>query len=144
MIKSPKVTRVLVVRRWTAKLAPPHSAEANWQACIGDYDIDLELNELCGNFSEALQGMSQRLNTGPLADVDIHTSNNQFNDWIRRSRADLAMMVTQTPHGLYPYAGVPWFSTVFGRDGIITALQMLWCNPGMARGVLRRGMPMSR
>ncbi len=89
-----------------------------------------------GNFSEALQGMTQRLNTGPLADVDIHTSNNQFNDWIRRSRADLAMMVTQTPHGLYPYAGVPWFSTVFGRDGIITALEILWLVPSVAKGVL--------
>ena len=89
-----------------------------------------------GGFGEALQVMNQKRSTGPLADVDIHTSNEQFNDWIRRSRADLAMMVTQTSHGLYPYAGVPWFSTVFGRDGIITALEMLWLVPSVAKGVL--------
>jgi glycogen debranching enzyme len=89
-----------------------------------------------GNYGEALQIMNHKRNTGPMADVDIHSSNDQFNDWVRRSRADLAMLVTTTPHGLYPYAGVPWFSTIFGRDGIITALELLWLVPAIAKGVL--------
>jgi len=66
----------------------------------------------------------------------MYGSNSRFNDWINRSISDVQMMMVGNPERDYPYAGVPWFGTVFGRDGIITALQTLWLNPGMARGVL--------
>ena len=67
----------------------------------------------------------------------IHTSNEAFNDWMNRSRADLDMLCTAGPGGPFPYAGIPWFSTAFGRDSLITALQCLWLDPVLAGGVLR-------
>ena len=66
----------------------------------------------------------------------IYSSNSRFTDWIKRSAADVQMMTIGNPETNYPYAGVPWFSTVFGRDGIIAALQMLWLSPEIAKGVL--------
>jgi glycogen debranching enzyme len=67
----------------------------------------------------------------------IYSSNSRFTDWIKRSGADVQMMMIGNPEINYPYAGVPWFSTVFGRDGIIAALQMLWLSPEIAKGVLQ-------
>ncbi len=68
--------------------------------------------------------------------VNITTSNEHFNELLHRSRADICTMLTETPYGNYYYAGIPWYCTTFGRDGIITALQCLWIAPQNARGVL--------
>ena len=96
----------------------------DWRPTVLDYERA---------FAEAGRALKQ----AHAHDCAIDTSNEQFNDWINRSIPDLHMMVTQTPGGPYPYAGVPWFSTPFGRDGIITALECLWVAPAVARGVLQ-------
>ncbi|WGS22708.1 MULTISPECIES: amylo-alpha-1,6-glucosidase [unclassified Bradyrhizobium] len=70
--------------------------------------------------------------------ANVETSNNIFNEVMCQAMADLNMLMTETPQGRYPYAGIPWYSTTFGRDGLVTALQMLWIDPRIAQGVLKR------
>lgn len=88
------------------------------------------------SYDQAFFQAEHALQSARARDCGIDTSNEQFNDWLNRSQPDLHMMITETPAGPYPYAGVPWFSAPFGRDGLITALESLWINPDLAKGVL--------
>lgn len=84
----------------------------------------------------ALRAACQALHDTARQSATLETSSSAVNEVLCRSMADLSMLVTETECGPYPYAGVPWFSTAFGRDGLITAMQLLWLNPTLARGVL--------
>jgi glycogen debranching enzyme len=88
-------------------------------------------------FYVALRDARRALRRIAGAAASIDSDNEVFNEAARRCIADLAMLITETPHGPYPYAGIPWFSTAFGRDALVTALLTLWMDPGLARGVLR-------
>jgi len=89
-------------------------------------------------FFRGLLAHRREMRRSTVGATSIETSNDIFNEVLCQSMADLNMLMTDTPQGRYPYAGIPWYSTTFGRDGIITALQMLWIDPRVARGVLRR------
>jgi glycogen debranching enzyme len=87
-------------------------------------------------YSSAIRHAESEMKSALRSAPRVASSNSRFNDWMRRSSADVQMMTIGNPEVNYPYAGVPWFSTVFGRDGIITALEMLWVDPALAKGVL--------
>jgi glycogen debranching enzyme len=67
----------------------------------------------------------------------VNSSNESFTDVICRATSDVYTLITWGESGPYPYAGIPWFNTIFGRDGIITAMLMMWLDPAIARGVLQ-------
>ena len=90
-----------------------------------------------GTFTTAFESAGADLAESSSSRCEVYSSNQSFNNWMRRSVSDLEMMIRGNPEPGYPYAGVPWFSTVFGRDGIITAMQSLWMQPAIARGVLQ-------
>jgi glycogen debranching enzyme len=88
-------------------------------------------------FHAAYRDLEQQMDRAGIDDCVISTSSEAFNAWLKRSSADLRMLMEGNPEGPYPYAGVPWFNTVFGRDGIITALECLWMAPRIAESVLK-------
>lgn len=87
-------------------------------------------------FDHAHRQAQQEFESTSFKTCTIRSSKQHFNDWVSRSIADLHLMTTRTESGPFPYAGVPWFSTPFGRDSLITALECLWFDPSLARGVL--------
>jgi glycogen debranching enzyme len=112
----------------------PAGEAVQWEITIS---CDIGKRITCDlSYDHALVEVERALRSARADDCLIVTSNEQFNVWLNRSLADLHMMVSDTPDGPYPYAGVPWFSTPFGRDGLITAFEFLWINPSIARGVL--------
>src|SRR6266571_4238913 len=56
---------------------------------------------------------------------------------LRRSQMDLRILLEEFDSGLFPMAGIPWFSAPFGRDALIASIQTMMLNPEVARGTLR-------
>jgi glycogen debranching enzyme len=87
-------------------------------------------------YVQALQQNNEASQQAGTVRCQVRSSNPLVNLWFERSVSDLAMLTTALPSGPYPFAGVPWYSTTFGRDGILTAMEYLWVDPALAGGVL--------
>lgn len=100
--------------------------------CEQGKNASVRLTDYFDAFSRTNKEMLPRLQNR----CRIVSSNPLFNSWVHRSTADLVMLTSSLPEGDYPYAGLPWYSTTFGRDGILTAWEYLMVDPGLAKGVL--------
>jgi glycogen debranching enzyme len=115
------------------KLQLPRGSRAELSIEIGAQDEGAPSTQ---RFNEAANALTNDMQHRLAQGAAIATSGRLFDEWIDRSHADLALLTTTLPTGPYPYAGIPWFATQFGRDAIITALQTLWFHPQLAAGVL--------
>lgn len=66
----------------------------------------------------------------------IRSDKNTFNQIIERAEQDIYLLRQSFGQGKVLSAGVPWFSTLFGRDSIIAASQVLMLDPQIARETL--------
>ncbi|PYQ44364.1 MAG: amylo-alpha-1,6-glucosidase [Acidobacteria bacterium] len=139
-----------VLRRTVLTLTPPPQRltahEAHFELSLDPgAQTQLDLSVACDTgaerapvvpYASGREAAEAELREAQIQWARLRASNDQFQAVLDRAGADLRLMVTETPDGPYPYAGIPWYSTAFGRDGIITALECLWLNPSLARGVL--------
>lgn len=130
---SPAPTRLQVDEALFDLVLPPGARHQIFVIVQCDPDRAIRSGEYFVGMRESRR--AQREATRHFALVD--STNELFDLILCRSISDLYMLITDTPQGPYPYAGIPWFSTAFGRDGIISALELLWLDPAIARGVLR-------
>ncbi|MDP0490221.1 MAG: glycogen debranching N-terminal domain-containing protein [Verrucomicrobiota bacterium JB023] len=89
------------------------------------------------SFGEARKAAKQWASEFTAATARLQTPRDRFQKWMDQSWADLRMLTTETPWGLIPYAGVPWFCAPFGRDSLLAARQLLTFAPEVAKGTLR-------
>lgn len=110
----------------------PAGESATLHTCASHIPMPIDEAVFEAQKSEALAAVQAHLNRR----AEIRSSNPAFDEWVEQNAVDIALLCTQTPQGLYPYAGIPWYSAAFGRDGLITAFELLWQDPDIARGVL--------
>jgi glycogen debranching enzyme len=125
---------VLTASTASYRFSLPPQAELGLQAAIACERGSSAARRL--RFEDARRESEREVGRYRAWSCHLRTSNGQINAWVDRAVSDLHMMTTALPTGPYPYAGVPWLNTPFGRDGIITALECLWLRPALARGVL--------
>jgi glycogen debranching enzyme len=88
-------------------------------------------------YGEALRRRRATTETLDHGSTEVRTHHDLFAVWVARSRRDLHLLLTETPDGSVPYAGIPWYVAPFGRDALIAALQVLPFEPALAAGTLR-------
>lgn len=66
----------------------------------------------------------------------IRSDSNTFNRLIERAEQDIYLLRQSFEERKFLSAGIPWFSTLFGRDSIIAAWQTLILDPKIAKDTL--------
>jgi glycogen debranching enzyme len=141
-----------VVRTITIRFSPaPDELSANRAVFELDlahgerFGLTVELTPAVGSesaarrpFGEARQDLEHAYTQWRKRCTRFRTGNLPLSRFLDRSIVDLRMLLSGDPSEEPTVdAGVPWFSTLFGRDALITAYECLGVNPDMAWWVLR-------
>ena len=141
------IERVTAIRFEPApRLVQEHRAEFNFDLEPGERRVIFCLmtfdQSTCASpartFARAYRLLRERRRRQRQSRPVVRSSNTLFDVVLDRSMSDIATLTTETDVGPCVYAGIPWYCTLFGRDSLITALELLWYDPSIAKGTLLR------
>jgi glycogen debranching enzyme len=122
--------------RWGFQLAPGHPVQLEWEigaprrqagrAQSPGASFDHRRRRLAAGYDRWRDECSRWT-----SDLEV------FDATIRRAVDDLRSLYVDADGETVISAGVPWYSTVFGRDSIITSMETLSVNPRIAVDTLR-------
>jgi glycogen debranching enzyme len=122
------------------ELAPQQSAAIRVDVTVAEGGAGTEVPvDRMPRFSSAKAEVTQQHAADTwLAERTTVQSNSILLDRVlNNSLADLHSLRSQLGERHYFAAGIPWYGTLFGRDSLITALQMLAYDPSIAEQTLR-------
>jgi glycogen debranching enzyme len=122
--------------RWEFSLASQSPVSLEWDV-LTDEPVSGGESDLHGGLDERRQILERRYRRWRRAGSRWATDLPKFDVMLRRATDDLRALYMEVDGDEVISAGIPWYSTVFGRDAIITSLESLALNPGIARDTLR-------
>ena len=117
------------------KIDPASKLEIKYQINLRS-TADLPKKFIANDFNEALDLALLDDKNWNKSTTNFKANNEDFNEMIQRSHKDINMLVTRATYGEYIAAGIPWYTTLFGRDSIIAARQSLIINSELGKNVL--------
>jgi len=122
--------------RWAFRLLPGAPIQLEWTV-RGDTLRDRPQPRAEGGLTERRRRLSSVYDRWRSACSRWTSGIGAFDATITRAVDDLRSLYIGVDGGRVISAGIPWYSTVFGRDSVITSLETLSLNPRIAIDTLR-------
>lgn len=119
---------------WTLRLEPGAQRTLEWAIGPGEPPTPAAPRPAIDERRQRLAAEYQRWRTRC---ASWRTDVAEFNVTLAQAVDDLRALYTHIDGAEIITAGIPWYSTAFGRDAIIASLQTLPLNPGIAVDTLR-------
>jgi glycogen debranching enzyme len=121
---------------WNVRLAPHSELKLGYRLAMLMNSKPVSQVRLPGELNQAKAAELLEEERWRSQITQIRSDNPAINQIIERAEKDIYLLRQSFEQGKVLSAGVPWFCTLFGRDGLIAASQILILDPTIAKETL--------